>query len=227
LPVRVVRQLADLVHQVVDRWRDAADYAHYYGEVYRVFEYSLLEKRAYATYVAGVEALKFGLHTRLVHRLDHLLYLVERVLEDHVEGVVLLVVRPLCVVHRTHVESADVGLYLLYVVDARLKGFVERACREVYEDVGMVAYLIVYLLVRLGVERRTTVLGACVYVRDGGSCLTRLLRLLRNLLGRVRHRRAPALECHRTRHRDGDYRLVGVVSTYGALGLDTHVGAYV
>ncbi len=86
-----------------------------------VFSTPHVDQRSEAADVADVEALVLGFDAQLVHRLEQLDDLLERVREDHLEHEVLARARVLGVVHRAHVQrrhlraaGAQVGHALLH-----------------------------------------------------------------------------------------------------------------
>jgi hypothetical protein len=95
--------------QRLDHRRDAPEHVHDERELVGRLQRAHVEQRLDARGVPAVEALELGLDPRLVHGGEHLEDLRVGVGEHHVEDELLLVLRVLRVVHRAHVEGADLG----------------------------------------------------------------------------------------------------------------------
>ena len=135
--------------------------------------------------MAGVEALQLGTHPRTVHRLEEELDVLERIREDVVVVEGLLLLRVDGVVHRAHVQGADLGPKLADVGDAFLHRDADRTGGEVDDHVGPRAHLGEDLRERLDSPFGAAFGVAGVDVDDGGAGIGGPLRLLGYLDRRV------------------------------------------
>jgi hypothetical protein len=131
-----VRHLLGHVGEVARGRPDAAGDAHHTRDLQGRSEQAHVEQRVEVREMAGVEALVLGADPALVHGLQQRDDRVERVLEDGLEHEVLAAARVLRVVHRAHVQRADVGLELTQVGDPLLDRDADRARRVVDDDVA-------------------------------------------------------------------------------------------
>ncbi len=120
-PVRARGDVVDHRREVARRRRDAADHAHHAVDVQRRLQHAHVDQRREAADVADVEALVLRFDAELVHRLQQLDDLCERVLEDHVEHELLARARVLGVVHRAHVQRRHLRAARAQVFDALLR----------------------------------------------------------------------------------------------------------
>ena len=180
--------------------------AHHAVHVQRGLQHAHVDQRREAADVADVEALVLGFDVQLVHRLEQLDDLVERVCEDHLEDEVLARARVLGVVHRAHVQRRHLRAAGAQIFDPLLHRDADRAGRVVDDhrvaDLG--ADRVGDRLEVLDLIARRAVRAARVDVDHHAALVHDPPRLGRVLLGRVGNRRALLAIGDRPGDRAGD-----------------------
>jgi uncharacterized membrane protein YeaQ/YmgE (transglycosylase-associated protein family) len=215
--VRHVGDLLGHVREVARRRPDPARHAHHARDLQRRLQRAHVQQRVEVGQVARVEALVLGPDPALVHGVQQRADRVEAVLEHQREHELLAPARVLRVVHRAHVQRADVRPQLAQVGDPLLDRHADRA-RGVVDDhvAGLGQDRLGDRAEVLDLIGRRAVRRAGVDVDHRAALVDDPPGLGRVLLRRVRDRRALVPVGDRARDRAGEDH--GVVEAHAAPG---------
>jgi len=184
-------------HESIRSKRLSSGHAPYEVEVHRIGEESLLRYQHNVVQAAHIVDLDLRLHAVLFHRLAEILQHGKGILEHEVDEDLAGLPVDDAEVHRVRVERGHLRLDrhdLGYPLFRRLAHADGRA--QVHDQLGaLLLDGVVGLANTVMLVRRETVVHARVHVHHGRPGLIALVRLFRELCGRVRHARVLVLHC--------------------------------